>query len=276
MRILFLLSLFSGLSTYPIVTLAASCTDTTEQAFVDEVYPTADALPENLLRFYIYFSKPMQREDILSHVYLADADGNKQSGVFLDNRLWSPDSTRLTLLFDPGRVKTGLVAHNTMGRALKPGKDYQLVVDTKARDKDGCPLGKRFTKAFKALAADYSIPDIKQWRISSPQQGSRETLVVELNGMMDHVSLASRIRVKDKDDNSVPGRIALEDAEQRWLFTPDQPWRDTGYYQLAVDSVLEDVAGNRLGGLFDQPSLAQESAAQKQRALLPVTIKLSQ
>ena len=34
--------------------------DTSDATFVRAVYPTADTLPENLLTFYIDFSKPMQ------------------------------------------------------------------------------------------------------------------------------------------------------------------------------------------------------------------------
>lgn len=88
--------------------------------FVEEVYPSSNILPENLLRFYIYFSEPMMTSDSLESVYLADSNGKKLKGVFFKNRfdLWSSDKTRLTLLFDPGRVKTGLVAHNKMGRAF--------------------------------------------------------------------------------------------------------------------------------------------------------------
>lgn len=261
--ILFSLAIGLGISTS--VATASTCAPETEKAQVSAVYPTADSLPENLLRFYIYFSKPMQRRDILSSMYLTDASGKRLDGVFLDNRfdLWSADNTRLTLLFDPGRVKTGLVAHNAMGRALIPGEHYQLVVDTSAIDANGCTMASRFTKAFTATEADYDAPDVSQWKISQVQQGSKEALTVDLNGPMDHVSLAYRIRVKDVSGQSVPGRLDLAKHEQRWIFKPAQPWSQ-GPYHLNVDPVLEDVAGNRLTGLFDQPSLANESEAQRQ------------
>ena len=251
-----------------------SCEIKTPQAQVSVVYPTADHLPENLLRFYIYFSKPMQREDILSSVYLTDSNGNKVEGVFLDNRfdLWSADSTRLTLLFDPGRVKTGLVAHNAMGRALQPGYQYQLKIDASAIDAEGCHLQQAYSKSFKAIEADYSIPDASQWQISQLKQGSREALTVELNGLMDHLSLAYRMRVKDHSGATVPGRIKLSKQEQQWLFIPDHPWGNRGY-QLMVDPVLEDVVGNRLSGLFDQPSLAKESETGQQWISIPLSVR---
>jgi len=67
---------------------------------------------------------------------------------------------------------------------------------------------------------------------------------------MDHVSLAYRVRVKDKAGETVAGKIDLSKQEQQWVFVPAQPWKRDSY-RLVVDPVLEDVAGNRMTGLFD-------------------------
>ncbi|MGR5147958.1 hypothetical protein ACQKP8_15595 [Photobacterium alginatilyticum] len=85
--------------------------------------------------------------------------------VFLDNKfaLWSTDSSRLTLLFDPGRVKTGLVAHNAMGRALIPGEDYQLVIDPILED----VAGNRITGLFDQPSLAAESAGQEQW-ISIP------------------------------------------------------------------------------------------------------------
>ncbi len=268
-----LLSLAVGLSIGASVAVAQNCKTTAAEAQVSAVYPTADVLPENLLRFYVYFSMPMKRENILNAVYLADSDVQKLEGVFLDNRfdLWSPDSTRLTLLFDPGRVKTGLVAHNAMGRALKSGHDYQLIIDSSAMDAGGCAMASGFKKTFTATAADDQTPDPNQWMLSQPQEGTTEALTVDFNGPMDHVSLAYRIRVKDGAGQTVPGRIGLAHQEKQWIFIPDASWGQTPY-TLSVNPILEDLAGNRIAGLFDQPSLVKESQAQKQWLSLPVSL----
>ena len=79
---------------------------------VAEVYPTTALLPENVLRFYVYFSAPMGTGDILPAIDLLGAVRRVIEGMFLSNRydLRSTDRTRLRLLFDPGRVKTGLAA----------------------------------------------------------------------------------------------------------------------------------------------------------------------
>lgn len=89
MRAAYLFSLAIGLSIFSSTAFASTCEPVAEKAHVSAVYPTADRLPENLLRFYVYFSKPMQREDILSSVYLEDKEGKRLQGVFLITNLHS-------------------------------------------------------------------------------------------------------------------------------------------------------------------------------------------
>ncbi len=263
MRHLLLLLLTLNLAIFSASSLA-QCAVISEKPHVSAVYPTADVLPENLLRFYIYFSKPMQRADVLSSIYLADEKGNKLEGVFLDNKfdLWSPDNTRLTLLFDPGRVKTGLVAHNAMGRALKPGNDYQLVIDAKLQDANNCSLEKTFKKHFRATVQDYESPNAEKWVISQPRVNTREALSVLFNGKIDHLSLAYRVRVKVENSQSVSGKISLANEEREWQFTPSLPWQ-SGDYSLVIDPKLEDIVGNRVTGLFDQPLANKTSYSEK-------------
>jgi hypothetical protein len=47
----------------------------------------------------------------------------------------------------------------------------------------------------------------------------------------------------------VPGVAALSSDETEWRFTPDTPWTE-GDFHLAIDTELEDVAGNRIGRAF--------------------------
>lgn len=231
-------------------------------AQVSQVYPTADVLPENLLRFYVYFSQPMARDGIWDHIVLLDENRDVVPGAFIENRfdLWSPDDSRLTVLFDPGRVKTGLVAHTTMGRALEPGKTYTLQVRNSAETRDGCRLARSFEKTFAAAEADFEAPDLKQWQVLAPEAGSTQPLRVILNGPADHVSMAYRIRVTDRAGHKLRGSLRLEDNEQAWIFTPNQPWK-AAQHHLEVNTTLEDVAGNRLTGLFDRPLATEGHSA---------------
>ena len=225
------------------------------ETVVTEIYPTAVALPENMLRFYIYFSAPMGLDDILPAIDLLDADGQVVEGVFLPNRydLWSADRTRLTLLFDPGRVKTGLAANHAFGRALVAGETYHLDISPRAEDMQGCPLASGHRVTFEATEADVLSPSPANWTIVTPSVGTREPLIILLDGPVDHLSLAYRLRVISPDGATVAGRIDLDEAETQWRFTPRAEW-PAATYHVAVDPQLEDLAGNRPGVLFDQPA----------------------
>ena len=208
-----------------------------------------------MLRFYIYFSAPMGLDDILPAIDLLDADGQVVEGVFLPNRydLWSADRTRLTLLFDPGRVKTGLAANHAFGRALVAGETYHLDISPRAEDMQGCPLASGHRVTFEATEADVLSPSPANWTIVTPSVGTREPLIILLDGPVDHLSLAYRLRVISPDGATVAGRIDLDEAETQWRFTPRAEW-PAATYHVAVDPQLEDLAGNRPGVLFDQPA----------------------
>ena len=221
---------------------------------VTDVYPSSNQLPENILRFYIYFSSPMDEATVSSAVSLNDMAGDEVEGVFLhiSNALWSPDKTRLTLIMDPGRVKTGLVASEKYGSAIKSGKRYILTVGTEARDIFGCPLEAKFSKPFEVSGRDETTPNPLLWSIAAPNSGSVDWLKIEMNEMIDHVSLAYRIRVFSSSGDTILGKIDLGFEEREWYFTPSQPWSEEEY-TIKIDPVLEDVSGNRMMGLFDQP-----------------------
>ncbi|MEL7167129.1 MAG: hypothetical protein AAGL96_16800 [Pseudomonadota bacterium] len=220
-----------------------------------DIYPTAIVLPENLLRVYVYYPRSMSADAGLQHVRLLKSDGVTLAGVFLTNRadLWSPDRRRLTLLLDPGRVKTGLIANESLGRALVAGESYILDVSGSAFDTTGCPLGKDTQHSFAVENADTAPPDPARWTIVTPRAHSVDTLRVDLGSAHDHLSMAFRIRVLDKDGSTVPGAVALGPEEELWEFTPRAAWK-AARYTLAIDERLEDLAGNRPGRLFDWPS----------------------
>jgi len=68
---------------------------------VASVYPTTSELPENALRFYLYFSAPMQQGEAWSRIHLLDSAGKVVDLAFLeiDQELWNREMTRLTVLF---------------------------------------------------------------------------------------------------------------------------------------------------------------------------------
>lgn len=269
-----LLGAFILLSSASSYVQSEECNDEIQQVQVSAVYPTADTLPENLLRFYLYFNQPMKTGDTLSYVYLTDDSGKRLDGVFLENKfsLWSPDRTRLTLLFDPGRVKTGLVAHNTFGRALQAGSTYNLVVDASAMNQLGC--SSIYTKRFVVEAPNYEKPSILKWQFNEPKSGTKQPLTIDFNAPIDHTSLAFRIRVKSRDNKVVSGSINIGSQDKQWIFTPELKWNSDELYRVSIDPILEDIAGNRITGLFDQPSLIEDSV--NKGKVFEVAIALSQ
>ena len=236
-------------------TTAAACPDGSDNQV--DIYPTASELPENLLRLYIYFPRAMALTEGMESVVLLDDNGAQVNGVFLatNQELWSPDRQRLTLLLDPGRVKSGLAAHELMGRAQVPERSYTLDVSSTAQDAAGCKLGADTSYSFTVTEPDVATPDPAAWNLSTPRLGSRDALNVDLGSTHDHLSMAYRVRIVDDDALFVPGALALGPEVNSWQFTPRDPWKAITY-ELIVDERLEDVAGNRPGVLFDRPVTA--------------------
>ncbi|MEL6103500.1 MAG: hypothetical protein AAFR68_19555 [Pseudomonadota bacterium] len=251
-------------------TIAAACSDGADSRV--DIYPTASELPENLLRLYVYFPRAMALSEGMQSVVLRDENGVPVNGAFLPTHqeLWSPDRQRLTLLLDPGRVKSGLSAHELMGRALVPDRSYTLVVSGDALDAAGCGLGADTSYTFIVTVADDQTPDPAAWSMITPRLGSRDTLSVDLGSTHDHLSLAYRLRVVDAAARIVPGALALGPAETSWHFTPRDPWQAITY-ELIIDERLEDVAGNRPGVLFDRPVTATPKAWKRALPFTPGT-----
>jgi len=114
-------------------------------ATVAEVYPTADSLPMNLLRMYVQFSAPMTvGDDAEKRIHLLDEKGAIVDKAFLiaagGQELWDPDHTRLTIFFDPGRIKRDLTPHEALGLPLREGRSYSLTIDSTLRDAHGLSL----------------------------------------------------------------------------------------------------------------------------------------
>ena len=70
---------------------------------VKHVYPTADKLPENLLKFYVHFTAPMRRGRIYDHIRLLEASGQEVELPFLEIDNTSPSyvSTPVTSKLEP-------------------------------------------------------------------------------------------------------------------------------------------------------------------------------
>ena len=238
------------------------------------VFPGADDVPENLLRMYIVFSAPMSLGGASGHVQLLDEHERVVEDPFLplDVDLWNDNRTRYTVLFDPGRVKRGILPNEEMGRALAAGRRYTLVVDDGWRDAAGQKLAAPFRRSFRAgPPADHAL-DPQAWRIEAPLAQTRDPLLVTFPASLDHALLQRALTVSLNGER-VTGDVQTDAGETRWLFSPAAPWR-AGEYQLHASSILEDVAGNRIGRPFEVEELAAGRLRSEARsAALPFRVR---
>jgi len=221
-------------------------------AEVAEVYPTSTTLPENLLRFYLYFSAPMSRGEAYRRIRLLDAKGMPVDSPFLelDEELWSSDGKRFTLLFDPGRIKRGLKPREEAGPVLEAGKSYSLVIDRDWPDAMGTPLKAEFRRSFQVGRPDDSSPDPKTWKVDPPRVNTQYPLLVRFPEPLDRALLDRLIAVRASTGEDVPGWISVAGGETLWRFTPAYPWR-AGDYLLVIGTELEDMAGNSVARPFE-------------------------
>lgn len=216
------------------------------------VFPSADVWPENMLRFYVHFSAPMSRGQGTRFVHLQDAEGKEIADAILAAYadLWNPEQTRLTVFFDPGRVKRGVGPNVALGRAIVAGRSYRIVVDREWPDAHGQPLAAGFTRTFTAGAPAYRALSTRDWRVAPPRAGSRDDLAVMFPGPLDRALLERAIGVRTADGRSVPGTVTVSPGDARWQFVPATPWA-AGAFELVALSLLEDPAGNRIGRAFE-------------------------
>lgn len=238
---------------------------------VSAVYPTADVLPQNLLKFYLHFSGPMRRGQIYDHIHLLDEKDHPVELPFLeiDEELWNPAMDRLTLFIDPGRIKRGVRPLEEIGPALVEGHRFTLVIDSNWQDAQGRPLQYAFRKSFRAGPPDRRPLQARQWKISPPMSGSADPLRVQFEKPMDEALALRVIQVTDLSGRLLEGTSRLESEERIWTFRPAQAWR-AGTYRLVVQATLEDLAGNNMDKAFEVDLFEKVD-----HAAAPAALKLS-
>ena len=229
------------------------------------VSPAARALPANLLRFYVHFSRPMRPVDVHEHVRLLAADGRSVHDAFVVVRqgLWDRARQRLTLIVHPGRIKRGVGPNMTQGPVLRPGRRYRLVIDRRLRDAEGTPLDADFTHGFDVKPAIRRRLRPQSWSLTAPP-APRAAVTVRADRPLDRALLKRLLRVERLDGRSVPGSVRVDEDDRRWSFRPREPWT-RGDYRVMVPRALEDLAGNTVDYRFEEapatlPSDADRSA----------------
>ncbi len=242
---------------------------------VSHVYPTGVELPENLLKLYVHFSAPMSRSDARHHLHLLTDDGSEVAAPFAlpEVELWNEETTRLTVLLDPGRIKRGVGPNEQAGPPLVAGRLYRLRIDAEWEDAQGNPLASPFEKRFRAAPADRDAPAVESWLLEPPEHRS-SPLALRLSERLDHALLLGCLTVVDSEGVAVEGTVEIPAGETSWLFRPRAPWR-AGSYTLRIETRLEDLAGNSLRRPFETPVAVEAGEQDPSSGVveLPFTVK---
>jgi hypothetical protein len=218
------------------------------------IYPTKDTVPENLLKMYLVFSKPMQEvKSALDYIEVTDESTNKKVNIFLplENELWNKNHTQLTLWLDPGRIKTGLIPNKKLGLPILNSHQYTINVSKDWKSADGVPLKNSFKKTMYAILHDNQIPMYNNWKISTPKSNTPEPLIINFNETLDFVLAMESFQILNLDKEVVEGKFKLVNHETVLEFYPKFKW-NKGEFRIMTDTRLEDLAGNNLNHLFDK------------------------
>ena len=233
-----------------IAAMALASTSATPQ--VVSISPAARSIPANTLRLYVTFDHPARGMVATRDLRLLDEAGRNIEGAFMDfgQDLWSPDGRRLTVLFDPGRVKRGVEGDGDSAAPLQVGHSFTVEVS-----------GERFH--YLVSPAVRTAINTQTWRLALPKAGSRETLTVTFDREMDAALLRDQLQVIDAQGRTQSGQATASADGRVWSWRPTRGWR-TGAYRLVAGSGLEDVSGNRVGEALDHevdsPDACSESS----------------
>lgn len=222
----------------------------TSQATV-QVYPSLDTVPENLLKVYLKFSKPMQEGKALEHIALLNNNGDTMRGVFLDlkQELWNAKRDMLTLWLDPGRIKRGLHPNQDFGQPLSNGQRYTLIISPNWKDTDGISLLSRHEKVYSVSLRDSLKPDASRWRILPPST-TTDGLRVSFGEPLDFALVHAALHVVDASGSELQGVWTSGPKELSACFMPENAWV-TGSYSVQIEPRIEDLAGNNLNRAFE-------------------------
>lgn len=217
-----------------------------------KIYPSGDYWPANQLKFYLHFDQPMEVGKAMEYIEIVDEQGEKVKAPFLDmgQELWDVNQEQLTIWFDPGRIKTGLIPNRQYGPPLKEGQSYQLRISRKFRSITGLEMEKDSIKHFETQLNDRMQPDPAAWELTVPMANTQTPLMVQFPESLDYALLKTSIWVEDDQGNKVTGRVAIGENEMSYYYLPLVAW-EAGEYRLQIATDLEDLAGNNLERIFD-------------------------
>jgi hypothetical protein len=231
---------------------------------VSKILPLAHIVPQNILKFYVYFSEPMSMEDPLKYITITDDNGVVINDAFVrvPEGLWDQQKTRLTLFVHPGRIKRGVGLNIKKGMVFQKGMRYQINVNKNFKDYRGVTLVSNITKVFSVSQSIYQTLSPENWTLILPDVQSEQSLIIEPERILEPVLAKKMIHVVNKKTGrKVSGSIEVDSLASTLTFKPKTAWVP-GKYELIVDDRLEDLAGNTTTALFDEDISKKQSKHQ--------------
>lgn len=217
------------------------------------ISPNSHLLPENHLRFYVYFSEPMEQGFVYNADNIELFEGTKPIHfAFQHTELWNLDYTRLTLFLHPARQKTDLRHNISLGRVLQEGNNYRLHIKPQLYSAKGVPLKKGFTFHFKAGPEERSQIDPRKWVLTTPILHSHNPLKIQFKRVMDDELISDKLYIFDSNNKKIQGNFKTIKSKH-CTFTPRQPWSKSNY-QLRINPELEDSCANNCLKSFEMNS----------------------
>jgi hypothetical protein len=197
--------------------------------------PSAPVLPANTLRFYFTFDRPARSEVHQQDIQLLDSGDRPLVDVFMDfgQELWSPDGKRLTVLFDPGKVKRGVEAPGSQLTPLTAGQTYTIALGN-------------FRNVFRVGQPVRTRVDPRLWAVTS----NSRNVSVRFDRVMDAALVEDQLGIEDESRRPVPCVVRVIDGGNAATCKFARPLKK-GRYVMTVGERIEDVAGNRMNEALD-------------------------
>lgn len=212
------------------------------------VTPSAESVPENLLRIEVLFDRPLRRSLDMRFVNVFDGSGQRIDGALLDIALPGADERSIAILMHPGRIKSAVGPNLALGPALRQRDSVTLIIDDPGFH---API----RKTWRTGPAIRTPVSPAHWKLHAPAPGSRQALSVVLPSPLS-ASAVQLIAVATGSGKRLAGTARLDAGETEWRFVPSSNWKP-GTYELRIHPSIEDPQGNRMCSAFEQ---ARQSA----------------